>query len=116
MRVATAISVTSRMNLGGKSQVKANGLHDTEGGAGGEYVGCGEHAGVLLDHAGCRRVRARVKVTLHAGPRVLPVLHEERSRIDRGQRVPDAGVDVSHVLPVQRDVIAGAQPTRWPPM
>src|SRR5262252_5982743 len=95
MRVATAISVTSRMNLGGKSQVEANGLHDPEGRAGGEYVGRGEHAGVLLDHGGCGPVRARVEATLHAGPSVLPVLHEEGSRIDRGERLPDAGVNVS---------------------
>src|SRR5712692_9995414 len=103
---------TSGMDLGGEPQVKTIGLHDPEGGARGEHVGGGEHPGVLLDHGGRGRVGARVDVSLDGGPGVLPVLHEERSWIDGAKRLSNAGVDVSHVLLVQRDVIAGAKPAK----
>src|SRR6202043_2434579 len=103
---------TSGMDLGGEPQVKTNGLHDPEGGARGEHVRGGEHPGVLLDDGGRGRVRAGVDVSLDGGPGVLPVLHEERSWIDGGKRLSDTGVDVGHVLLVQRDVIAGAKPAK----
>src|SRR3979411_1978117 len=103
---------TSRMDPGVSPQVKTNGLHDPEGGARGEHIGRGEHPRVLLDHGGRGRVRARVDVSLDAGPSVLPVLHAERSWIDAGKSLSNTGVDVGHVLLVQRDVIAGAKPPK----
>src|SRR4029077_11434065 len=102
----------SGMDLGGEPQVETNGLHDPEGGARGEHVGGGEYAGVLLDHGVRGAVHARVDVSLDGGPGVLPVLPEVRSWIAGGKHLSNTGVDVGHVLLVQRDVIAGAKPAK----
>ena len=94
------------------AEVEADRLHHLERGAGGEDVGGREHARVLLDHrCGCGG-RALVQAALERGPGVVAVLHEVGRRVDGVERLPGAGGDVRHVLLVQGDVLAGAEPAQ----
>src|SRR6266516_5575059 len=96
--------------------VQAVRLHDLERRGGGEDldVGGGEHAGVLGDDGRGRALGDGVEVAFDPGPGVLPARHVVGHRVDRGQRLARAGVDVGDVLLVHRDVVAGGEPAQVP--
>src|SRR6478735_6246328 len=100
----------SRVNLRADAEVEADRFQDHEGGAGGEHVRCGEHAGVFRDDRRGGVVGDRVEVGLDPGPLVGAVVHEVRRRVDGGERGSATGSDVGDVLLVQADVVAGAEP------
>src|SRR5439155_21143952 len=80
------------------------------GGGEGVGVGGGEHAGVLGDDRRGRALGDGIEVAFDPSPEVLPASHVVGHRVDRGQRLARAGVDVGDVLLVHRDVVAGGQP------
>src|SRR6267142_87293 len=98
------------MNLGAEAKVETDRLHHPEGRAGGKDIGGGEYSRVLLDHWRSGGIGAFIQIPLHRRPHVVAVLLEVRSRIDSRQRLPDACVDVSHVLLMQVHIVARAEP------
>src|SRR5215813_2935622 len=96
--------------------VEAQRLHDLEGGGVGELldVGGGQHAGVFGDDGRGRAFGDGVQVGFDPGPGVLPGRYVEGDRVDRGQRLPRARLDVGDVLLVHRDVVAGGEPAEGP--
>src|SRR5216683_2713969 len=98
------------VHVRGKAEVEPDRLHDPEHGASGVDVGRGKQAGVLLDNWCCAGLSPGVKKSTYRSPRIVAVLLKERRRVDADQGLPDAGVDVGHVLLVQGHVVAGAEP------
>src|ERR1700730_4278484 len=96
--------------------VEAQRLHDLERRGVGEDldVRSGQHAGVLGDDGRGRAFGDSVQVGLHPGPGVLPVPHVKGDRVDCGQCLPRARLDVGDVLLVHRDVVAGGEPAEVP--
>src|SRR5882672_6763312 len=97
----------SWVHLQAVTVVEPDRLHEPERNVRCEHVrGC-EHAGVLLDDRGGRRVADRAEVGLDGGPHVPDgaVLLEIGRRIDRVEGDPGAGFEVRHVLLVQDDVL-----------
>src|SRR5258705_3361984 len=94
------------------SAVEAPRLHDLERRGVGEDLDVrgGQHAGVLRDDRRGRPLGDGVQVGLDPGPGVLPARYVEGHRVDRGQRLFRAGLDVGDVLLVDRDVVAGGEP------
>src|SRR5690349_16499784 len=92
--------------------VEPDRLHQPERDVRGEHVrGC-QHAGVLLDDRGGSRLADRVEVALDAGPEVRAALLEVGRRIDAVEGAPRAGLEISHVLLMQDDVLARAEPAQ----
>src|SRR5215470_7032908 len=79
--------------------VQAQRLHDLERRGVGEDldVGGGQHAGVLGDDRRGSALGDGVEVGFDPGPEVLPGCHVEGHRVDRGQRLFRAGLDVGDV-------------------
>src|ERR1700733_10587144 len=104
------------MDRAAGASVEADRLHDRERRGPGEDVdvGAAQHAGVFRDDGGGRVLGDRVEVGADRGPHVLSVVLEDRSRVDRGQRLAGAGFDVGDVLLVHRDVLAGGHPAQVP--
>src|SRR5262245_63862690 len=98
------------MYLGAVAEVEPDRLHDLEGGAFGEHVGGGDHAGVLLDHGRGGGGGDLVQVALDGGPSIVTVFDEVAGGIHAVDRLPGLLGDVGHVLLMQRDVVAGAEP------
>src|SRR5580704_10827855 len=96
--------------------VEAPRLHDLERRGGGEDLDVrgGQHAGVLGDDRRGRPLDDSIEVAFDPGPGVLPARHVVGHRVDRGQRLSRAGVDVGDVGLVHRDVIAGGEPAQVP--
>src|SRR5690242_9477708 len=107
---------SSGVDRTGRALVKAQRLHDLEGRGLGEDrdVRGGQHAGVLGDHGRGGPLGDGIEVALHAKPEVLPGPHVVRHRVDAGQGLPGAGLDVCDVLLVHRDVVAGGEPAEVP--
>src|SRR5258708_2537794 len=72
-------------------------------------VRSGQHAGVLGDDRRGLAFGDGVQVGLHPGPGVLPVPHVKGDRVDCGQCLPRARLDVGDVGLVHRDVVAGGE-------
>src|SRR6266404_913452 len=102
----------SWMHLQADPAVESHRLHEPERDVRGEHVRGREHARVLLDDRRGRRLADRVQVRLDGAPHVpdRAVLREVRRRIDGGKGSLRAFLEVGHVLLVERDVIAGAEP------
>ena len=79
----------SGMDRAAGAAVEANRLHDRERrGPGVDLdVGTAQHSGVFRDDRGGRVLGDGVEVGADPGPHVLSVVPEERSRVDRGQRI-----------------------------
>ena len=92
--------------------VEPDGLHKPERNLRGEHVRGSEHPGVLFDDRGGRRIADRVEVALDAGPHVRAALLEVGRRIDGIEGGPRAGLEVGHVVLVQGDVLARAEPAQ----
>src|SRR6476659_8206559 len=102
----------SWVHLQADPAVESHRLHQPERDVRGEHVrGC-EHAGVLLDDRGCRRIADRIQIGLHGAPHVpdRAVLLEVGRRIDGGEGSLRAGLEVRHVSLVEDDVLALAEP------
>src|SRR6266700_1060034 len=92
------------------AEVEADRLHHLERRALGEDVGGREHARVLLDHGcGCGS-DPLFQAALERSSGVVAVLHEVGRQVDGVERLPGALGDVRHVLLVQGNVLAGAEP------
>src|SRR5256712_5824560 len=92
------------------AEVEADRLHHLERRALGEDVGGREHPGVLLDHGrGCGS-DPLFQAALERSPGVVAVLHEVARQVDGVERLPGALGDVRHVLLMQGNVLAGAEP------
>src|SRR5919197_5335169 len=83
------LRLPSQVDLRADAEVEADRFEDDERGTGGVDIRGGEDAGVLLDdRRGCV-VDLRGLVRLDRGPAVVPVLGEERGRVDRHQGLLD---------------------------
>src|SRR5882672_8659174 len=102
----------SWMHLQADPAVESHRLHQPERDLRGEHVRGREHAGVLFDDRRGRRLAHRAQVGLHGAPHVpdRAVLLEVGRRIDGGEGSLRAGLEVRHVLLVERDVVARAEP------
>jgi hypothetical protein len=67
--------------------VEANRLHDREGRGEDLDVGTAQHTGVFRDDGGGRVLGDGVEVGPDRCPYVIAVVLENRSRVDRGQRL-----------------------------
>src|SRR6266542_1356058 len=92
--------------------VEPDRLHQPERDVRGKHIRSCQHAGVLLDDRGGRRLADCVEVALDAGPEVRAVLLEVGRRINAVEGAPRARLEIIHVLLMQDDVLARAEPAQ----